>query len=177
MADRLRAPTRRCQCGPTAAVCADRSTDAGRFPGQVAFGHTRPMVSRLADDDDFDERLVLGDDAGTGEKRPWGAYVVLDDTPFAKVKRITVEPGERLSYQLHHKRAEHWFVVVGTAHVTLDDVVREVPTGQAIDIPLGTAHRVQNLGTERLVFIEVQQGDYFGEDDIVRLEDDYGRGD
>jgi mannose-6-phosphate isomerase len=125
----------------------------------------------------LDERLALGNEAGTGEQRPWGAFVVLDDGPAAKVKRITVDPGKRLSYQLHHRRAEHWFVVAGTAHVTLDDIVHEVPPGQAIDIPLGTAHRVQNLGSEPLVFIEVQQGDYFGEDDIVRLSDDYGRAD
>ncbi|HEY6531052.1 MAG TPA: phosphomannose isomerase type II C-terminal cupin domain [Acidimicrobiales bacterium] len=135
------------------------------------------MVMPLPADDSLDERLVLGEDAGTGEQRPWGAYVVLDDGPYAKVKRITVEPGERLSYQRHHRRAEHWFVVAGTALVTLDDVDREVTPGQSVDIPLGTAHRVKNPGTGPLVFIEVQQGDYFGEDDIVRLDDDYGRAD
>jgi len=135
------------------------------------------MVSRLSADDERDESLVLGDDAGSGERRPWGAYVVLDDGPFAKVKRITVEPGRRLSYQRHHRRAEHWFVVAGVAHVTLDGVVHELLPGQAVDIPVGTAHRVENQGNGVLVFIEVQQGDYFGEDDIVRLEDDYGRAD
>lgn len=135
------------------------------------------MVMPLPADDSLDERLVLGEDAGTGEQRPWGAYVVLDDGPYAKVKRITVEPGQRLSYQRHHRRAEHWFVVAGTALVTLDGVDREVTPGQAVDIPLGTAHRVKNAGTEPLVFIEVQRGDYFGEDDIVRLNDDYGRAD
>jgi mannose-6-phosphate isomerase len=135
------------------------------------------MARPLPADDPIDERLVLGDATGTGERRPWGAFVVLDDGPLAKVKRITVEPGKRLSYQLHHRRSEHWFVVSGTAHVTLDGVVHEVPTGRAIDVPLGAAHRVENLGTEAMVFIEVQQGDYFGEDDIVRLEDDYGRAD
>lgn len=135
------------------------------------------MSGPYTSDESIDERLVLGDDAGTGEHRPWGAYVVLDDGPFAKVKRITVEAGMRLSYQLHHRRSEHWFVVSGTGHVTLDGVIHEVPTGQAIDVPLGAAHRVENLGTEPLVFIEVQQGDYFGEDDIVRIEDDFGRAD
>jgi mannose-6-phosphate isomerase-like protein (cupin superfamily) len=133
------------------------------------------MVPRLSADDERDEHLVLGDDAGTGERRPWGAYVVLDDGPFAKVKRITVEPGRRLSYQRHHRRTEHWFVVAGIAHVTLDDVVHELRPGQAIDIPLGAAHRVENQGSDPLVFVEVQRGDYFGEDDIDRLEDDYGR--
>jgi len=122
-----------------------------------------------------DPRLALGDAAGSGEVRPWGAFVILDDGPLGKVKRLTVDPGQRLSYQQHHRRKEHWFVVAGTAVVTLDDVDHEVGVGQAIDIPLGTAHRVSNPGDEPLVFVEVQQGDYFGEDDIVRLDDDYGR--
>ena len=88
-----------------------------------------------------------------------------------------VEAGQRLSYQRHHRRAEHWFVVTGTALVTLDDVDHELTPGQAVDIPLGAAHRIRNPGSEPLVFIEVQRGDYFGEDDIVRLNDDYGRTD
>ena len=108
--------------------------------------------------------------------RPWGEYLVLDDSAADhKVKRITVSPGKRLSYQSHAKRGEHWFVVSGTAHVTLDDVEHEVLAGTAIDIPLGTRHRVENRGVEPLVFIEVQHGTYFGEDDIVRYEDDFGR--
>lgn len=109
------------------------------------------------------------------EMRPWGNYTVLDDTDTFKVKRIEVLPDKRLSYQKHFKRAEHWFIVSGTATVTLDGKVYEVKTGEAIDIPVETAHRVANRGNEKLVFIEVQQGTYFGEDDIVRLEDDYGR--
>jgi mannose-6-phosphate isomerase len=116
-----------------------------------------------------------GTEAGPGERRPWGNYVILDDGPLAKVKRITVDPGQRLSYQQHHQRAEHWFVVAGTAIVTLDGTEHRVAPGEAIDIPLGTAHRVSNPGSDPLIFIEVQLGDYFGEDDIVRLEDDYGR--
>jgi mannose-6-phosphate isomerase len=133
------------------------------------------VPDQTAHDPTTDPRLALGDEAGTGEVRPWGAFLVLDDGPLGKVKRITVDPGKRLSYQVHHRRKEHWFVVAGTAHVTLDDVEREVGPGEAIDIPLGTAHRVANQGTEPLVFVEVQQGDYFGEDDIVRLDDDFGR--
>lgn len=109
------------------------------------------------------------------EERPWGSYTVLDDQPTHKVKSIVVRPGHRLSYQRHAHRAEHWFVVTGTATVTLDGAVVTVPTGQYVDIPKGAAHRIENRGPETLVFIEVQQGDYFGEDDIVRLEDDYGR--
>jgi len=135
------------------------------------------MPSSVPADDTDDQRLAVGDSAGTGERRPWGAFVVLDDGPLAKVKRITVDPGKRLSYQRHHRRAEHWFVVAGTALVTLDGVDHEVRVGEAIDIPLGAAHRVENRGGAPLVFVEVQQGDYFGEDDIVRLEDDYGRAD
>jgi mannose-6-phosphate isomerase-like protein (cupin superfamily) len=103
---------------------------------------------------------------------------VLDDAATDhKVKRIVVDPGKRLSYQSHAKRSEHWFVVTGTAKVTLDGVDHVVEAGQAIDIPVGTAHRCENPGTEPLVFIEVQYGSYFGEDDIVRYEDDFGRAD
>jgi mannose-6-phosphate isomerase-like protein (cupin superfamily) len=109
-------------------------------------------------------------------ERPWGYYDVLDDdAPDHKVKRIVVHPGKRLSLQKHAKRAEHWFIVSGTAQVTLDDTITELGPGQAIDIPLGGAHRIANEGTADVVFIEVQHGTYFGEDDIVRLEDDYGR--
>ncbi len=108
--------------------------------------------------------------------RPWGNYTVLsDDAPDHKVKRIVVHPGKRLSLQYHAKRAEHWFIVSGTAQVTLDGTVTEVKPGQAVDIPLQAAHRVANYGDTDVVLIEVQHGTYFGEDDIVRLEDDYGR--
>jgi mannose-6-phosphate isomerase len=91
------------------------------------------------------------------------------------VKRIEVLPGKRLSYQKHAQRAEHWFVVEGTAKVTLDDEEITVRAGESIDIPVGAAHRVENPGEENLVFIEVQRGSYLGEDDIVRLQDDFGR--
>jgi len=115
---------------------------------------------------------------GEHSERPWGSYTVLSDhAPDHKVKRIVVHPGKRLSYQRHARRAEHWFVVAGTAQVTLDGVVTEVEPGQAIDIPLHAAHRVANCGDADVVLIEVQHGTYFGEDDIVRLEDDFGRAD
>jgi mannose-6-phosphate isomerase len=111
-------------------------------------------------------------------ERPWGNYTVLDDgASDHKVKRIVVHPGKRLSYQLHHQRAEHWFIVAGSATVTVNGQISELGPGQAIDIPLEAAHRIANDGTEDVVFIEVQHGTYFGEDDIVRLEDDYGRAD
>jgi mannose-6-phosphate isomerase len=109
------------------------------------------------------------------DERPWGNYTVLDEGEGFKAKRIEVLPGKRLSYQKHSKRAEHWFVVHGTATVTLDGVDHQVEPGEAIDIPRESAHRVANNGVEKLVFVEIQHGTYFGEDDIVRLEDDYGR--
>jgi len=115
------------------------------------------------------------DDSPRFDQRPWGSFTVLDEADGFKVKRIEVLPGRRLSYQKHAQRAEHWIVVKGTANVTLDDREVLVEAGQAIDITIGAAHRVENRGGETLVFIEVQRGDYLGEDDIVRLQDDFGR--
>lgn len=109
------------------------------------------------------------------DRRPWGTFTVLDEADGFKVKRIEVLPGKRLSYQKHAQRAEHWVVVQGTAKVTLDDRDIIVKSGEAIDIAIGAAHRVENPGKETLVFIEVQRGGYLGEDDIVRLQDDFGR--
>jgi len=109
------------------------------------------------------------------DRRPWGTFTVLDEGQNFKVKRIEVLAGKRLSYQKHAQRAEHWFIVQGTAKVTLDDRETTVLAGEAIDIPLGSAHRIENPGQELLVFIEVQRGSYLGEDDIVRLQDDFGR--
>jgi mannose-6-phosphate isomerase-like protein (cupin superfamily) len=114
-------------------------------------------------------------DAVENEARPWGRYEVVSDEPTHKVKRITVEPGHRLSYQRHAHRSEHWFVVSGEGVVTLDDVDREVHGGMAVDVPVGAAHRIANTGTDALVFVEVQHGASFAEDDIERLDDDYGR--
>jgi mannose-6-phosphate isomerase-like protein (cupin superfamily) len=109
------------------------------------------------------------------DRRPWGTFTVLDEADGFKVKRIEVLPGKRLSYQKHAQRAEHWFVVSGVAKVTLDDRELLVAAGEAIDIAMGAAHRIENPGAETLVFIEVQRGGYLGEDDIVRLQDDFGR--
>lgn len=109
------------------------------------------------------------------DQRPWGNFTVLDEGEGYKVKRIEVLPNKRLSYQKHARRAEHWFIVRGTAKVTLDGNEIFFTESQAVDIPLGTAHRVENPTGDLLVFIEVQKGDYLGEDDIVRLEDDFGR--
>jgi mannose-6-phosphate isomerase len=118
--------------------------------------------------------------AGEGletDQRPWGSYTVLDDDGTHKVKRIVVLPGKRLSYQRHARRSEHWFIVAGAPRVTLDGRQFDLVAGQSVDIPVGTDHRIENPGTTDVVFVEVQHGEYFGEDDIVRLEDDYGRAD
>lgn len=110
------------------------------------------------------------------DHRPWGSYYVLDEGDDYKVKRIEVLPGKRLSYQRHRKRAEHWFVLRGTAKVTLNGEELLIEKGKAVDINIGDAHRVENPDSEeKLVFVETQTGDYFGEDDIERLEDDFGR--
>ncbi len=109
------------------------------------------------------------------EYRPWGNFVILADEVDHKVKKITVLPGQRLSLQRHKKRREHWVVISGCASVTLDKNDFEINTGEAVDIPRGAIHRVRNRSSEVMVFIEVQLGDYFGEDDIERFEDDYGR--
>ena len=109
------------------------------------------------------------------DHRPWGYYVVLEDEPNHKIKRIVVHPGQRLSLQRHRQRAEHWLVVEGHAEVSRNHETLNLEAGQAIDIPRGAWHRVRNPGAENMAFIEVQTGDYFGEDDIERSEDDYGR--
>jgi mannose-6-phosphate isomerase-like protein (cupin superfamily) len=106
---------------------------------------------------------------------PWGRWEVLLDEPSYKVKRITVLPNKRLSYQKHFKREEYWTIVQGQALVTLDGCDTSRGAGETIHIPYETAHRIANPGPHELVFIEVQRGTYFGEDDIVRLQDDYGR--
>ena len=108
---------------------------------------------------------------------PWGHWEVLLDETSCKVKKITVLPGKRLSYQKHFKRQEHWMVVEGVAKVTLNTQEHILKSGEYIDIPQEAAHRIANESSEPLVFIEIQRGSYFGEDDIVRLQDDYGRED
>jgi mannose-6-phosphate isomerase len=107
--------------------------------------------------------------------RPWGYYEVLSDASDHKVKRITVYPSCRLSLQRHKLLSEHWLVVSGNGEVTIDDSTSTINKDCAIDIPAKTKHRVKNSSTENLVIIEVQTGEYFGEDDIERFEDDYGR--
>lgn len=109
------------------------------------------------------------------DQRPWGFYHVLSDEPDHKVKRIVVYAGKRMSLQRHVHRSEHWHIITGNALVTLDNAEISLGTGMSIDILPGAAHRIENRGTDDLVFIEIQKGEYFGEDDIERLEDDFGR--
>jgi mannose-6-phosphate isomerase len=109
------------------------------------------------------------------DDRPWGNFTVLDEGATYKVKRIEVLPEKRLSYQKHTHRAEHWMVVGGQAKVTLNGNEVMLGLGQTIDVPAGAAHRIENIGSEKLIFIEIQRGNYLGEDDIQRLQDDYGR--
>ena len=107
--------------------------------------------------------------------RPWGEYWVLEDATTHKVKRIEVNPGGRLSYQYHNKRSEVWTIVKGIGKVTLNGEIKEYHIGEVVQIPQGMKHRIENATKETCVFIEVQYGSYFGEDDIVRIEDDYDR--
>jgi len=106
---------------------------------------------------------------------PWGEWKVLQESSDYKVKQITVHPGQRFSYQRHEKRSEHWVVVKGVGMATVDGVEKVLRVGDTIDIPMGSPHRFANQSDEPVVFVEVQLGTYLGEDDIVRIEDDYGR--
>jgi len=108
------------------------------------------------------------------ETRPWGYYYILNESNNHKTKYIFVSPNNRLSYQKHAQRAEHWFIVSGLPSVTINGDIKVLSPGDSIDIKVGDAHRIEALDTP-VEFIEVQTGTYFGEDDIVRLDDDYGR--
>ncbi len=107
--------------------------------------------------------------------RPWGWYETISEVPGNKIKRIGVNPGQQISLQRHHRRAEHWVVTEGTAHVTLGSRSFDLPRGGHCDIALGEVHRIANRTLLPVEIVEVQFGDYLGEDDIERLQDDYGR--
>ena len=109
------------------------------------------------------------------ETRPWGTFENLLDTEYCKVKEIVIKKGGRPSYQYHHKRSEAWVVVQGEAVATLDDVETTYKVGEVIIVPVGTKHRLSNPGETPLIIIEVQSGEYLGEDDIIRFKDIYGR--
>jgi len=108
-------------------------------------------------------------------ERPWGRYEVLQESASHKVKCIWVLPGKRLSYQRHKFRAEHWSIVAGIAEITIDGAIKRVGPGESVDFGIGVAHRIANVGDAEVIFVEVQTGSYFGEDDIERIEDDFGR--
>lgn len=109
------------------------------------------------------------------EKRPWGTFENLLDVDYCKVKEIVINPGQAPSYQFHHQRNEVWVVTQGNGLVTLDDKEEEVSVGSIVKVPVGVKHRIRNIGNDNLVFVEIQTGEYFGEDDIVRIQDDYNR--
>lgn len=124
-------------------------------------------------------KLVMASKSTTAspqsDERPWGSFQVLYEGDNYKVKRIEVLPGKRLSYQKHSQRSEHWMVVAGTGKVTLDGRNIMIYAGQTVDVAVGAVHRIENPASEGLIFIEIQRGSYLGEDDIVRLQDDFGR--
>ena len=109
------------------------------------------------------------------ETRPWGTYEIIQEREKYKLKEIVVEPGQRLSYQSHHQRTEVWVIVDGDGFVTLEDQKLPCFPGRSFFIPRESKHRIECAGERPLVFVEVQTGDYFGEDDIIRFEDDYER--
>ena len=111
----------------------------------------------------------------TNELRPWGNFQVLYEENTFKIKKITVDPKSRLSYQYHDKRSELWYILSGKGIVTINDEKIELNVGSTIKINKRVKHRIENNGSENLIFIEIQTGSYFGEDDIVRIEDDYNR--
>jgi mannose-6-phosphate isomerase len=121
------------------------------------------------------ETTGCDDEVGMSEERPWGSWHVVEVGDGYKVKRIVVKPHARLSYQTHEHRSEHWVVVTGTATCTIEGETVVVRAGGSVDVGVQHAHRIANLHDDELVIIEVQRGPYLGEDDIVRLQDDYGR--
>lgn len=118
---------------------------------------------------------ITAEGAAATELRPWGAFTVLEEGRGYKIKRIEVKPGHRLSLQMHYHRSEHWIVVSGTAKVTCGDKELFIHQNQSTYVPQGHSHRLENPGVIPLVLIEVQNGEYLGEDDIIRFEDDYAR--
>lgn len=147
----------------------------GNIKSQMADSKLQNQKSKIKNQKSKTKDLRPKTKSAMFDRRPWGTFTVLDEGENYKVKRIEVLPGNRLSYQKHAQRAEHWFVVQGIAKVTLNGEDVFVRVGEDVDIEIGMAHRVENEGEETLIFIEVQRGDYLGEDDIVRLQDDYGR--
>jgi len=109
------------------------------------------------------------------EQRPWGSFTVLVDEDHFKTKRLDILPEKRLSLQSHQRRSEHWVIATGLAKITIGDDVINYNQGQYLFVPQETKHRIENIGNTLLTIVEVQLGEYFGEDDIVRYEDDFDR--
>ena len=109
------------------------------------------------------------------EDRPWGQFQILLDNDHCKVKKIEINPKSRLSLQFHNFRSEHWLVVYGQAHIYLDGINTTMGPGESIDIPVKSQHYIENKSSKKLVIIETQLGSYFGEDDIIRIDDPYSR--
>ena len=118
---------------------------------------------------------VAASEGSTTEERPWGSFTVLEEGVGYKIKRIEVKPGHRLSLQMHHHRSEHCIVVSGTALVTCGDRELMLTSNHSTYVPQTTKHRLENPGVIPLVLIEVQNGEYLGEDDIIRFQDDFAR--
>jgi mannose-6-phosphate isomerase-like protein (cupin superfamily) len=133
-------------------------------------------LSQSASNADITAQSLTGPNlTGYSEERPWGSFTVLEDAPHFKLKKLRVKPGHRLSLQLHYKREEHWIVTQGRPEITVDEKTWVATVGDYIHIPQTSKHRLANPGEEWVEIIEVQQGSYFGEDDIVRFSDDYNR--
>ena len=109
------------------------------------------------------------------EQRPWGSFTILEDQDNFKTKRLDVLPEKRLSLQSHQRRSEHWIVVTGLAKITVGDEIKNYSKGEHVFVPQGNKHRIENIGKTLLTIVEIQLGDYFGEDDIIRYEDDFDR--
>ena len=133
--------------------------------------------SHISDASEYANQLRVCQSVAVTEtaERPWGTYRVLAEGDCFKIKVIEVLPGHRLSYQKHSRRSEHWFVLAGEGLVILDGTQSNLGSGDSVDIPSDVAHRIHNTSLVPLIFVEVQHGTYFGEDDINRLDDDYGR--
>ena len=167
-------PVWRHYAGRVAFLAASQAEAAGNYvEAIIAWEGPERAASFAAAHEAVYSRVVAR--AARIDHRPWGYYVVLADEPDHKVKRIVVYPGKRLSLQRHRKRSEHWYVIQGEALVNRDEENIRVTAGHAVDIPLGAWHRIQNPASSDMAFIEVQTGEYFGEDDIEREQDDYGR--
>ena len=127
----------------------------------------KEVVGKIKDRSEANEHMTLS--------RPWGSFTVLEEGTRFKIKRLTVKPLQKLSLQMHYHRSEHWVVVKGTAKVTIQEEEQVVHEGESIFVPKSAIHRVENPGKVPREIIEVQVGEYLGEDDIVRFEDVYGR--